>query len=323
MGTLFLREPGPDMPGGVEHPRRAGRAWRPVAVAFALLATIAAVPAIVPADAQAIDGLERKYDDSDHDFDPYKQATAHCPADKRVVGGGGVISDGGENIARFTGIAPTIYPGSAYGRGFTASAEAIFAGRYVQWSVGAYAICADEDALDDYRIATETVENTSSATFVRGSAPCPTGTVAYSAGAGIGYDHQNHFVGRIGLPMVRTDGPMGIGRATARENTPLDFPNAWSLRVFAVCAKPQEGIHVEGAGDSDGDQEVTSFCVNPTTYVHGAGGGASGPGITDAGRSWLKKITPSASLRSLTVSMAGPEPPKGGVIASHTCAGGL
>ena len=284
-------------------------------VALTALAAIAGLQAAVPDRAQAITGLERTYKSTDKDYEPAKVAIATCPNDKLVIGGGAQISDGNSDIARFTALEPRNTSPSS----FWAVAQAVFNGQYEPWSLTAYAICADMEALDDYEIAVRTFDNPNSANFLQATAACPSETVAYSAGGGI-RDYSTTFKGRIGLQMVRTDGALGIGRLTARENTPLDTPNPWQLQARAVCAKPQQGIHVEGLGDLDGDQEVTSFCNDPSTYVHGAGGGASGPGITDAGRSWLKEIVPSHALRSMRVKMAGPEAPRGGVVAHHTCA---
>jgi hypothetical protein len=321
MRVLCRPAPTPDSPGAGKRPT-ARRGWRlGVAACTALIGT-AFVAAIVPDHAQAITGLEREFESTVKDYEPAKTVEASCSSeDKQVIGGGAEILDGNEDIARFT----ELHPVGRYGGGgpaidyFRASARSVFNGQYVPWSLSAYAICVDKDALDDYSIATGLVFNNNSTRFVQGSARCPDGTVAYSAGARI-EDYYPTFGGRIGLQMIRTSGSLDIGRATARENTPLDTPNPWNLWTYAVCAEAQQGIHVEGLGDLDGDQEVRSFCNDPTTYVHGAGGGASGPGITDAGRSWLKEIVPSHALRSMNVKMAGPESPEGGVIASHTCA---
>jgi hypothetical protein len=236
----------------------------------------------------------------------------------RVLGGGGEIRDDGHDIARMTGLVPVSSSNLDY---FEASAEAFFHGQYEPWSLAAFAICAPESSLKDYRIVWQQYANVDSTTFFKGTAECPGDRVAYSAGGRI-LDLFPTFTGRIGLQMVRTSGPLDIARATARENGPLDTPNPWWLDVYAVCAKGQGDIHVEGAGDPDGDRKVTSFCHDPVDYVHGAGGGASGPGITDAGRSWIKSIVPSSALRSMKASMVGPDSPSGGVVTSHTCAEG-
>lgn len=178
--------------------------------------------------------------------------------------------------------------------------------------MAAYAVCADADT----QVVQYEVRNPDSDPYVQGWVDCPGNSKTYSAGGAIVYPHNDR-QGRIGLQMIRTSGPMDIGRATARENTPLDTPNSWSLNVYAVCAVPQqgEGLHVEGEGDTDGDLEVKSSCA----FVHGPGGGASGPGISDAGPSWLKAIIVDDLLLTVTVNMAGYDPPLGGVVAHHTC----
>jgi hypothetical protein len=320
----FRGAQGPNRPRAGRRPGGGGRAWRAAAAVVLVVLGGATASAAVPGEALAIAGLERTSKSTEKDYESKKSVLARCSSeDKQVIGGGGEILDGNQHIARFTELFPV---GRGPGGGpavdyFRASAQAIFDGQYTPWSLTAYAICADKDALDDWKIVSSYVSNDTSRTFVEGSARCPDGTVAYSAGARID-DPYPFFNGRIGLQMIRTSGSLDIGRATARENTPLDTPNPWFLTVYAVCAEAQEGIHVEGAGDADGDQAVVRFCNDPATYVHGAGGGAGGPGITDAGRSWLKEIVPSHALRSVRVEMAGPDAPEGGVIASQTCARG-
>jgi hypothetical protein len=283
----------------------------------ALLASVAVIAALacVPANAGAVDGLTQRSAVTAKDHDPTKSVKAYCPDDMYVLGGGGEIRDDGHDIARMTSLHPVSPGGLDY---FEASAETFFEGQYEPWSLAAFAICAPESSLDDYHVAAAQYINQESDPYVKGSVGCRGDTVAYSAGASI-LDFVPSFKGRIGLQMVRTSGPLDIARATARENGPLDTPNPWWFYVYAVCAKKQGDIHVEGAGDPDGDLEVTSFCND---YVHGAGGGASGPGISDAGRSWIKSIVPSHALRSMTATMVGPDQPRGGVVTSHTCAEG-
>jgi hypothetical protein len=321
--AVFPKMPGHGSPPGHEPSGGGGRGWRAAVAVFAALLGVALVPAVAPGDAQAIPGVERESEESDKNFLPFKTVTSYCPSDKRVVGGGGAIVDGGQDIARFTALRPVIGPGGPEGRGFTASAQTVFNGQYAEWSLVVYAVCADKDALgDDYDVAVEDFEVSGPARFVAGSATCPSGTKAYGAGGGISYPHSDR-QGRIGLQMIRTSGPMDIGRATARENTPLDTPNPWSLRVYAMCAPARDGLNVQGAGNPGGEQ-VSSECDGLVqTYVHGAGGGASGPGITDAGPSWLKVIQPSWDLKSVAAVMAGSQLPLGGVITSQTCARGL
>jgi len=305
------------------HRGARSRRWRAAVAAFAALTAIASAYAVSPQDAQAAVELDRRAESTLTDYDPTKSIRATCPVGTHVLGGGGVIRDGGKDIARFTGLFPSGRNDGSGGPypardGFTASAETVFEGQYEPWSLTAYAICSDRDNFEDFRIAVGEIRNDESDRFVDGTARCPSGTVAYSAGGQI-FEFIGTHKGRIGLQMIRTSGPMDIGRATARENTPLDTPNPWWLWTYAVCAKKVGDPRVEGAGDPDGDQLATSTC-SPGRYLRGAGGGASGPGVTDAGRSWLKAIIPSDTLRLVDVSMAGPDKPLGGVVTSHVCA---
>jgi hypothetical protein len=290
-------------------PATASRLGRVALAALTVLAAVAAVLVIVPSNAQALPGLDRKYDESDNGLASVKVAFARCPSGKQIVGGGGIIRDGGEDFARFIELRPI----EASPDGFFAAAQTVFNAQRDQWTVAAYAVCADADT----KVVSYEVENPNSHRYVQGWVGCPGNSKALSAGGAIRYFGPDRY-GRIGLQMIRTSNPMDIARATARENTPLDTPNPWSLRVYAVCGNPPatDELHVEGEGDPDGNLEAKSSCA----FVHGPGGGASGPGISDAGPSWLKAIRVDDLLLTVTVTMAGYDPPIGGVVAHHTCA---
>ena len=162
--------------------------------------------------------------------------------------------------------------------------------------------------------------NPNSATFLGGTAACQGDRVAYGAGGYINDPFPN-FQGRLGLQLIRTSNPLDIGRATAREDSsPHGTPNNWWLTTYVVCAKAEGDVHIEGNGAPSGSLTATSYCDRAIQRVHGGGGGASGPGVSDAGRSWLKAIVPSADLRSVSTTMVGQDDPSGGVVAHHTCA---
>ncbi len=206
------------------------------------------------------------------------------------------------------------------------SAEREFFLADFEWKLTGFAICADRDALedDDHRVSypSTTVESSSLTGFRAAASPrCPRGTVAYSAGARVSNAGFQSAFGLVGLQMVRTDAPMTIGRATARM-----IPGAaglgepWYLTVQAVCAKPIGGPHVDAEGASSDDPRTASTACPASFFVHGAMGGSSAPGFTDAGFTWLKMIFPTSSLKSTIEQMTGPN--AGGPVAWATCATG-
>jgi hypothetical protein len=281
------------------------------------VAVIAA--ALLVSDAHAYDVLQRSSETVKDYEQPVKTVKAFCPQGTVVLGGGGEVRDDGNDIARLTALVPVDSSPRDY---YQALAETWFHGQYEPWSLRAYAICAPAEDVKEHRVFTGTQYNPNSATFVSGTAACQGDRVAYGAGGAISHPFAN-FNGRLGLQMIRTSNPLDIGRATAREDSsPHATPHAWWLTTYVVCAKEQSDVHVEGNGAPSGSLTATSYCDRAIHKVHGGGGGASGPGITDAGRSWLKTIAPSGDLRSVTTTMVGPDDPSGGVVAHHTCAGG-
>ena len=239
--------------------------------------------------------------------DPTPTVAANCPPDTRVVGGGGRVFDGEQKLGRLTALDPSF-------TSFRASAESPDERNIGNWRVFAYAICADREALEDYQIVPET--RFDNKVFKDTAAVCPSGTVAYGAGARVTIPGTGGADGRIGLQLNRTSGPLDISRATGRVDTRLDPVGNWTLTSEAICAKRAGGIHVEG--DSSFGDSVTESC--PTGTVHGAGGGG---GLTDGGLSWLYSIQPftSSNLKSVNARMTSPlNPSIGGMITHFTCA---
>jgi hypothetical protein len=276
------------------------------------LAAAVIAAALLVSDAHAYEVTQRS-SATLKDYDPTKNVRAHCPQGYVVLGGGGEVDDDGNDIARLTGLVPVKASPRNY---YEASAEAWYEGQYEPWSLTAYAICAPASQVDNHWVYSETVDNPQSKTFLDGTASCEGDRVAYGAGGAI-LDPFPHFQGRLGLQLVRTSNPLDIGRATAREETPLDTDNPWWLTTYVVCAKDDGKVHTEGANAPVGSLTATSTCDRATDEVQGGGGGASGPGISDAGRSWLKAIVPSE--HSVTTTMVGYQVPSGGVVAHHTC----
>jgi hypothetical protein len=238
--------------------------------------------------------------------DPTPSVTAPCPTGTRVVGGGGRVFDFEQKLGRLTELDPSF-------TGFRVAAESPNESEDIgNWRVFAYAICADSDALDDYQIVPRSRFDAN--TFKDTAAVCPSGTVAYGAGARVTIPGTGGADGRIGLQLNRTSGPLDISRATGRVDTRFGSVGNWTLTSEAICAKRAGNIHVDG--DSSFGDSVTASCDFGT--VHGAGGGG---GLTDGGPSWLYSIRPFNNLRSVEARMTSPlNPSIGGMIAHFTCA---
>ena len=272
-----------------------------VALAAIGLVLATAGPAMAVGDPQLVEAS------SQLSLDTTPTATATCPTGTRVVGGGGRVFDGERKRGRLTALDPSF-------TSFRVEAESPDLSNNGNWRVFAYAICADRDALEDYTIVPRS--RFDSRVFKDTSAVCPSGTVAYGAGARVQIPGTGRAGGRIGLQLNRTSGPLDISRATGRVDTRFGSIGSWTVTSEAICAKRAGGIHVEG-NSSLGDS-VTESCDTGT--VHGAGGGG---GLTDGGLSWLYSIQPFSrnNLRSVNARMTSPlDPSIGGMITHFTCA---
>jgi hypothetical protein len=291
------------------HKMAAGRAGarRAAGLLIAGISMLGAVQLAVPGDAHALPGLERASEQSNRDNARFKLVPVDCPSGTLAIGGGFNVDDGFRNDVRLTQSRPS-------GAQWVVSAAAPPNADYT-WKLTGFAICADADTLRDlaYQPVSNTVENPASSVHLPGTASCPRGKVAYSAGGSV-----DVVDGSVGLQMMRTSGPMDIARATGREDSGHGGTlKNWKLTVWAVCAKPDGGLHVEGEGPDPVDPSFASSRCDLGTYVHGPGGGASGPNISDPGPTWLKMLFPSSNLKELIVQMTHPNAL---LAAHHTCA---
>jgi hypothetical protein len=223
-----------------------------------------------------------------------------------------LINDHGRNQVRLIGLQPIHSLTPAHRDRFEAYAQAPYLQRF-DWQLVVYAICANSSALSRYEIVYH-FEDPSSATFKTTAAHCPSGTVAFGAGAGLISDPPGSpSPGRVGLQLVRTSGPLDITRAAGRADS--GYTGRWGLYAAAVCARPVGGIHAVGVVEAG--PTAVAYC--PSGYrVHGAGGGG---GLKDGGPVWLREIYPSISLNYVSVRMTGLlHPSIGGMVAHITCA---
>jgi hypothetical protein len=220
---------------------------------------------------------------------------ASCPDGLQVLGGSGSIGGYASDKVFLT----ESYPLDRWTWRVTAAEVA--PGWDGEWNVTAYAICATP--LRGWEIKRGNSgggATTFKTTFTYG---CSEHKKVFSAGGRV-----NAPDGQVGLTMIRPDGPLTIGRASARV-APGGFWDPWSVDSFAICAYPvpnQQNVGVIESGN-------TAFAGCPgITRANGVGGGG---GTVDLGPYYLQKIAPSDA--SVSVRMTGTQ--EGGTMAQVTC----
>lgn len=269
-----------------------------------------------------------------NDNESPKVVLAFCSSSNKVViGGGGLINSGD---ARLTELQPT----SSF---FIVAAERPFnLIDQTQWPLFAYAICMNRSAFRDangrehYTIIGGGPAP-SSKTFQTAMTPsCPSGTVAYSAGGQIstcrsaeGSSCTPSGAGHMGLQLVRNDGRLGIGRATAREDV-AGFSGNWTVASFAVCATPLASgvdtkIHAEDTIPPDPLATTARHTCSGNFWLRGIGGGG---GLIDGGPAFLRQFAPSdfrnGVPKGMVVSLTRAlNRSVGGMVAHPSCALGF
>ena len=236
-----------------------------------------------------------------------KSATALCAADQVVVGGGGEVVGEPPHTTVLTALEPHATEGATPPR-FVVRARALAYPKFQEaWQLRAYALCAPAASMQPYLIVKST-SSTSQLTFRAGTARCPGGRVAYSAGA------TTSNTSGFGLQLVRTSGPLDIARATVRAFGTA-VPDPWQLSTYAVCGPRKDGI--VAAARVAGGPLVGVSCPEGTQQIHGAGGGL---GLSDGGTNWIRTLRPTnvQSPGSMTVRMS--LNPGYQVVAHTTCA---
>jgi hypothetical protein len=153
-----------------------------------------------------------------------KAASAACPAGKRVVGAGGSV-DGAEpeeamNLAAVVADAALA--------SVTASGFEDFNGTSDNWSVTAYAVCANRPP--GLELVSATTDDDSDAKAI--TADCPSGKNLLGAGASVAEGG-----GRVRLDDLRPNADLTRTTATAFEDE-FNFTAPWTLTAQAICANP-------------------------------------------------------------------------------------
>jgi hypothetical protein len=278
-----------------------GLAAAQLAVQLASPTPAAAGPSTVRPAVATLPGLVRATPGSSaSDGAQIKNAASVCPPFTVVVGGGARVSGANISQKRLTRMVPVTSGSSSFYSVTAEAATPVFVGN---WQVTAYAVCASLPA--GYRIEEPASSAHNSTTFKQTAAACTGGRRVIGTGAAVsGFGGT----GQLGLQLSRADGPLGIGRATGREDAD-GFGGSWHVSSWAICVDPI-GAQVAYGG---GSQSAQADCPG-STRVHGAGGGG---GLTDLGPIFLSVVEPLAGLRRVHASMTGVYP--GGMVAQAIC----
>jgi hypothetical protein len=282
---------------------QAVRRWAAVAAGLFLVGVTQTLGAPAsPAAAPPV--LERAYAVTANDSVSPKTAIAVCPAGKQVVGGGGFVSSASPPDAQkvlLTRLEP-VHSGNL--DSYVVTGEEVAPGIGSAWRLEAYALCAP--APPGYQIVS--ASTTPSSTSVQQAvASCPGSTKTLGTGAQI-----NNPGGQVTLQTNRSDDPLGIVRAVAKEDA-NGYSASWNVISYAVCASLPATFEVASQGVIASPLDTKSAFVDcpPGKYVHSAGVATSGtpPGLTTtpAGVA-VQVVFPQGSLTRVEVFAAETSP---------------
>jgi hypothetical protein len=251
---------------------------RGLLAAGTLLLGIAAAQLAAVTPVSAFPGLVLVSAESASNSTTSKEAAAACPTGTRILGGGGFI-EGGDRRVSFHRL-------QASGSLDTFFAAAIEAGNYLNnWSVHAYALCANQPAGLEYRSFNSTSNSNS---FRSVTATCSGTKKVISAGARI-----TNGDGQVFLDDMAPNGTLTSVTATAYEDQ-SGYAGNWSLSAFAVCANPLPGLEFRTATatPNDSNDNVIGVACPGVKKVHGLGAKMNGA----VGQAFHAGIYPSAGL---------------------------
>jgi hypothetical protein len=200
-----------------------------------------------------------------------KQVTVGCPGAKRVLGAGADINSFNGEV-----ILDDLRPNAAL-TSVTANAVEDETGNAFNWSVTAYAVCADPVAGLE-RISEVSPLDSSSPKILFPS--CPSGKVMTGVGADI-----NSFNGQVQLNGLDFGGPQNILLSATEDET--GNPINWSLTAYVICAAGTRRVEVTSFANSDPKNE-NATCEIPGQQVTGGGGGT----LNGAGEVVMSRLRP-------------------------------
>lgn len=163
------------------------------------------------------------------DFAP---VTATCPAGKSLTGTGAEIN-GGLGAIMLDDLRPNVGPGTGP-TAVTAGAYEADPNYVPNWTITAYAICANTAALPGLVRVSSSSGPGVSPDFDSATATCPAGKRLLGTGAEI-----NGALGEVALDDLRPNGGIGTAPTTAfvgaYDSDPNYIPN-WSVISYGICA---------------------------------------------------------------------------------------
>ena len=189
-----------------------------------------------------------------------KSITATCPAGKRVLGAGGDINTSNGQI-----LLDGLRPNSTL-TNVTLNAREDETGNTANWSLTAYAICANPVAGLQRLSATGPSDSANSKV---NPLNCPAGKQVVGGGGEI-----NSANGQVVADALFPDVALSSYGAAAFEDDTGNAAN-WSLTTYAICANSAERVVAASAADSNDKGDVFAFCPS-FKRLTGVGGEITG-----------------------------------------------
>jgi hypothetical protein len=184
-----------------------------------------------------------------------KQVTATCPAGKRVLGAGADINSFNGQV-----ILDDLRPNAAL-TSVTANALEDETGNPINWSLTAYAVCANPIAGLERISETSPLDSASPKVLFPS---CPNGKVPTGIGADI-----NTFNGQVMLDVLDTGGAENVILEALEDETGNSIN--WSVTAYVICAPGSRREFMTSFADSD-PKNVNVTCPHPGQQVTGLGG---------------------------------------------------
>lgn len=227
--------------------------------------------------ANPVAGRVRVTSTSPTNSNPKNAPIKPCPAGLRPTGAGGALTGGGGEVVLNHLLADSFF-------GAAAGGNEDEDGTSSNWSVSAYAICANVSE----RIAAASAFDSNNKTL---SAPCADDLEPTGGGGDIS----------SGSGQVQLKG-FDRGFAFGEEGVNV-YETIWHMRAYAICATPLPGAEPVAAAssfDMTSNKEVTVTCPAGKRVV-GAGGSIEAP-AGDSEKVSLHSARPNAALTSVTAT---------------------
>jgi len=246
----------------------------------------AIVAAAGPASA-AVPGLQIAATTSANDSVAVKSAFVTCPAGKQVVGAGGQINTDTSGRVVIDEITPT--PDLS---GVVAVGVETAGGTTSNWTVRAFAVCANGGGVPGLQLVQQTSAVNSSAVKSVSTA-CPSGKKVIGAGGQINTDSS----GAVALDEIT---PLATNVTAVGAEVGAGTASNWSMRSYAICANNGlPGLQIVSAQSAvDSSSAKSAFAACPAgTKVIGTGGQIN---TASSGRAVVDEITPFPNLSGVS-----------------------